>query len=99
MVTHHAQNKTTITNAFYIFRIFYLLYTVLHVQFAWVSIWSRVFIHILQGAVQGGRRKGRQKKRWEDDNIILEWTGLRLAEALREAEDREEWRKWLPDYP
>ena len=29
---------------------------------------------ILQGAVQGGRRRGRQRKRWEDN--IKEWTGL-----------------------
>ena len=46
---------------------------------------------ILQGTVQGGRRKGRQEKREEDD--ILEWTGLGLGEALRNAEDREEWKK------
>ena len=46
---------------------------------------------ILQGRVEGGRRKGRQKKRWEDN--ISEWTGLGLGEALRKAEDREEWRK------
>ena len=46
---------------------------------------------ILQGTVQGGRRKGRQKKRWEDN--ISEWTGLGLGEALPKAEDREKWRK------
>ena len=31
---------------------------------------------ILQGTVQGGRRRGRQKKRWEDN--IPEWTGMTL---------------------
>ena len=46
---------------------------------------------ILQGTVQGGRRKGRQKKRWEDN--IPEWSGLGLGEAFRKAADREEWRK------
>ena len=46
---------------------------------------------ILQGTVQGGRRKGRQKKRWGDN--ISEWTGLGLGGALRKAEDREGWRK------
>ena len=46
---------------------------------------------ILQGTVQGERRKGRQKKRWEDN--VTEWTGLKLGEALRKAENREEWRK------
>ena len=44
---------------------------------------------ILQGTVQGGRRRGRQKKRWEDN--VTEWTGLKLGEALRKAENREEW--------
>ena len=34
---------------------------------------------ILQGTVQGGRRRGRQKKRWEDN--VTEWTGLQLGEA------------------
>ena len=29
---------------------------------------------VLQGTVQGGRRRGRQRKRWEDN--IKEWTGL-----------------------
>ena len=41
---------------------------------------------ILQGTVQGGRRKGRQKKRWEDN--ISERTGLGLGVALSKAEDR-----------
>ena len=43
---------------------------------------------ILQGTIQGGRRKGRQEKRWEDN--ISEWTGLGLGEAGE---------KWLPDHP
>ena len=46
---------------------------------------------ILQGTVQGGRRRGRQRKRWEDN--IKEWTGLELNIMLRKAENREEWRK------
>ena len=45
---------------------------------------------IPQGTVQGGRRRGRQKKRWEDN--VTKWTGLKLGEALRKAENREEWR-------
>ena len=32
---------------------------------------------ILQGTVKGGRRQGRQKKRWEDN--IREWTGQERA--------------------
>ena len=45
----------------------------------------------LQCAVKGGRRRGRQKKRWEAN--ISEWTGLGLGEALRKTGDRKEWRK------
>ena len=46
---------------------------------------------ILQGTVKGGRRRGRQRKRWEDN--IREWTGSELRDTLRMAESREEWRK------
>ena len=41
--------------------------------------------------VLGGRRQGRQKKRWED--IIREWTGLEFAKFQRAVENREKWRK------
>ena len=34
---------------------------------------------ILQGTVKGGRRQGRQRKRWEDN--IREWTGLEVAKS------------------
>ena len=46
---------------------------------------------ILQGTVQGRRKRGRQRKRWEDN--IREWTGLTLNDSLRKTENREEWRK------
>ena len=46
---------------------------------------------ILQGTVQGGRRRGRQRKRWEDN--IKEWTDLEWNIILRKAANREEWRK------
>ena len=42
---------------------------------------------ILQGTVKGGRRQGRQRKRWEDN--IREWTGLEFDKSLRAAENRE----------
>ena len=55
---------------------------------------TRLAKMILQGTIQGGSRKDRQKKRWENIRMIIsEWTGLGLGEALRKAEDREEWRK------
>ena len=45
---------------------------------------------ILQGTVKGARRRGRQKKRWEDN--IKEWTGMGFGDSLRAAKDREGWK-------
>ena len=45
---------------------------------------------VLQGTVWGGRRRDRQRKRWEDN--IQDWTGLKLSDAVRRAEEREKWR-------
>ena len=42
---------------------------------------------ILQGTVKEGRRRGRQRKRWEDN--IREWTGLEFAKFKRAVENRE----------
>ena len=52
---------------------------------------------ILQGTVQGGRRRGRQRKRWEDN--IKEWTGVDWNIILCKAENREEWRKLVVKPP
>ena len=46
---------------------------------------------ILQGIVKGGRRQGRQRKRWEDN--IREQTGLEFALSQSTVENRERWRK------
>ena len=46
---------------------------------------------ILQGAVKGGRRQGRQKKKWEDN--IREWTGLEFGKSQRAVENRENMEK------
>ena len=46
---------------------------------------------ILQGAVKGGRRRGRQRKRWEDN--IREWTGLEFTKSRRAMQNRGKWRK------
>ena len=59
--------------------------------FGHVSRSSGLAKTILQGTVQGGRRRGRQKKRWE--NNISEWTGLRFCNALREAENKIKWKE------
>ena len=46
---------------------------------------------ILQGTVKGGRRQGRQRKRWEDN--FREWTGLEFGKSQRAVDNREKWRK------
>ena len=46
---------------------------------------------ILQGTVKGGRRQGRQRKRWEDN--IRELRGLEFGKSQRAVENREKWRK------
>ena len=46
---------------------------------------------VLQGTVKGGRRQGRQRKRWEVN--IGEWTGLEFAKSQRAVENREKWWK------
>ena len=47
---------------------------------------------ILQGTMKGGRRQGRQKIRWEDNN--REWTGLEFTNSQRAVEDRVRWGKF-----
>ena len=46
--------------------------------------------------LQGGR-KGRQKKRWE--NNISEWTGLKFCEAQRECKNKNTWRERVDRSP
>ena len=41
----------------------------------------------LRGTVKGARKRGRQKKRWEDN--IKEWTEMEFGDSLRAAEDME----------
>ena len=45
---------------------------------------------ILQGTVKGGRRQGRQRKRWED---IRERTSHEFAKSQGAVENRRKWRK------
>ena len=60
-------------------------------QYGHVSCSSGLAKTILQGIVKGGRRPGRQRKRWEDN--IREWTGLEFGKSQRAVENREQWRK------
>ena len=42
---------------------------------------------LLQCTVKGGRRQGRQRKRWEDN--IREWTGLEFGKSQRAVKNEE----------
>ena len=55
-----------------------------------VSCSSGLAKTILQGTVKGGKRQGRQRKRWED---IREWTGWEFAKSQRAVENMKIWRK------
>ena len=71
-----------------------LLTTVKQRKLRWYGHITRSSGHaktVMQGTVQGGRRRGRQKMRWEDN--IPEWTGMTLGAAMRKADRREEWRE------
>ena len=61
-------------------------------RYGHISRASSMVKTILQWTVKGTRRRGRQKKRWEDN--IKEWTGMDFGDSLRlrAAEDRERWK-------
>ena len=44
----------------------------------------------LQGTVKGQRKRGRQKKSWEDN--IKDWTGTDSASSTRMTENRTRWK-------
>ena len=58
--------------------------------FGHVSRSSGLAKTILQGTVKGKRKRGRQKKRWEDN--IKEWTRMDFASSTRTAENRSRWK-------
>ena len=41
--------------------------------------------------MKGGRRQGRQRKKWEDN--IREWTGLEFGKSQKAVENRGKWKK------
>ena len=52
----------------------------------WFGYVSGLAKTILQGTVNGKRKRGRQKKRWEDN--IKEYTGMDFASSTRTAKNR-----------
>ena len=55
-----------------------------------VSCSSSLAKTILHGTVKGGRRQGRQRKRWVDN--IREWTDLEFDKSQRAVENGDKWR-------
>ena len=52
---------------------------------------SSLTMQIVEGMVEGKRKRGRQKKQWFDN--IREWTGLSYIRAKCSAQNRSEWRR------
>ena len=66
------------------------VFDISHCTVGHVSRSSGLAKTILQGTVKGKRKRGRQKKRWEDN--IKEWTGMDFASSTRAAENRSRWK-------
>ncbi|PIK55282.1 endonuclease-reverse transcriptase [Apostichopus japonicus] len=70
-----------------------LLSTVKRRKLAWFGHVTRhdsISKVILQGTVEGGRRRGRQRRNWSDN--VKDWTGLDMPDLLATAANRSEWR-------
>jgi hypothetical protein len=71
-----------------------LLSTVKRRKLAWFGHVNRhdsLCKTIMQGTVEGGRKRGRQKKNWSDN--VKEWTNMAMPELLKIAADRTMWRE------
>ena len=56
-----------------------------------VSRWAGLAKIILQGTVQRGKSRGRQRNGWENNIFVL--TGLRFCDTLTESENNVSWRE------
>ena len=61
------------------------------VWFGCVPLHDSLFKIILQGTLEGGRRRGRQRKCWMDN--IKEWSSLPMPELLTQASRRKDWKR------
>ena len=59
--------------------------------FAHVTRHNTLCKTILQGTVEGGRRRGRQRMSWSDN--VKNWTDMTTPELLEAATDRPAWRR------
>ena len=65
-------------------------------RYGHVSCSSGLAKTTLQGTVKGGRRQGRQRKRWEDN--IREWTGLEFAKYRGQWRTGKNGGNWLQNH-
>ena len=60
-------------------------------KMVWSCFWfSGLAKTTLQSTMKGIRKRGRQRKRWEDN--IKEWTGMGFAISTKPAENRTRWK-------
>ena len=59
--------------------------------FGHVTRYDSLFKTILQGSLEGGRHRGRQRKCWMD--IIMEWTSVPMPELLTMASRGKHWKR------
>ena len=50
---------------------------------------------LLQGCIEGTRRRGRPRRRWSDD--LRDWLQMPVSQLTRNARDRRTWRRWVWD--
>ena len=55
--------------------------------------WSCLEKEMMQGTMQGARRRGRPRTAWMDN--IKTWKGLPVEESIRMTEDRGKWKKYV----
>ena len=46
---------------------------------------------ILQGSIEGKRRRGRLRTQWQDNTV--EWTSLGIEETMLATRDRDRWKR------
>ena len=71
-----------------------LLATIKRRKLAWFGHTTRhdsLCKTVMQGTVEGGRSRGRQRKSWSDN--IKDWTELSTPRLLEQAADRQAWRR------
>ena len=62
-----------------------------HIKFGHTSRHNSITKTILQGVVEGSRKRGRPKRKYIDD--VKEWTKMEIDNILLEVDNRDNWRR------